>query len=281
MLASGVLALLLGFGGVATGTAVWFEACSQASRTAGERLGISTSVGPAGVTLGASVTTPGTPGSSASTPAASVFSSPRIPRPPRNPVLGSRQCSIILAGLCRGQSAPKNPPPPRVRVQRAPIPPTTVSDLAAFQPLPPGILIEPGSWSLPRVPTNIFSNAGVQSQSGTLLGWPIEVRFTPQSFRWSYGDGASATVSQAGSSWGSSQFGQTSTSHVYAAPGTYSVTLQVDYSVSYRFDQGGFVSLVGTVSRTGPPATLKILRVDSVLVDEGCPQGGLVQGRCE
>ena len=281
MLASGVLALLLGFGGVATGTAVWFEACSQASRTGGGCVGISSSVGPAGVTLGATVTTPGSPGSSTSSTATSVFSSPRIPRPPRNPVLGSRQCSIILAGLCRGQSAPKNPPPPRVRVQRAPIPPTTVSDLAAFQPLPPGIVIEPGSWSLPRVPTNIFSSAGVQSQSGTLLGWPIEVRFTPRSFRWSYGDGASATVSQAGSSWGSHQFGKTSTSHVYAAPGKYSVTLQVDYAVSYRFDQGGFVALAGTVSRAGPPATLQVLRVDSVLVDEGCLRGGLVQGRCE
>lgn len=281
MLASGVLALVLSFSGVATGTAVWLEACSQASRTGGSCVGISSSVNADGVTLGATLTSPGVPGSSVSTPASSVFSSPRIPRPPRNPVLGSRQCSIILAGLCRGQSAPKNPPPRAARVQRAPIPPTSVSDLVAFQPLPPGIVIEPGSWSLPRVPTNIFSSASAQSQSGTLLGWPIEVRFSPQSYRWSYGDGVSVTRSESGSSWGQNQFGSTSTSHVYTAPGTYTVTLEVDYSVSYRFDQGGFVPLAGVVSRAGPPATLQILRVDSVLVDEGCPSGGLVQGRCE
>jgi hypothetical protein len=114
-----------------------------------------------------------------------------------------------------------------------------------------------------------------------LLGWPIEVRFSPQSYRWSYGDGVSVTRSEPGSSWGQNQFGSTSTSHVYRAPGTYTVTLQVDYSVSYRFDQGGFVPLAGVVSRASPPATLQILRVDSVLVDEGCPPGGLVQGRCE
>lgn len=281
MLASGVLALALGFGAIASGTAVWFDACSQASRTGGGCTGISTSVTADGVTLGATVTSPGSPGSSASTPATSVFSSPRIPRPPRNPVLGSRQCSIILAGLCRGQSAPKNPPPQAARVQRAPTPPTSVSDLVAFQPLPPGIVIEPGSWSLPRVPTNIFSSAGAQSQSGTLLGWPIEVRFSPQSFRWSYGDGASVTRSEPGSSWGSNQFGTTATSHVFRAPGTYTITLQVDYSVSYRFDQGGFIPLSGVVTRTGPPATLQIFRVNSVLVEEGCPPGGLVQGRCE
>lgn len=281
MLGSGVLALVLAFGGVGSGTAVWFEACSQASRTGGGCAGISTSVSADGVTLGATVTSPGSPGTSANTPASSVFSSPRIPRPPRNPVLGSRQCSIILAGLCRGQSAPKNPPPPAARVQRAPTPPTSVSDLVAFQPLPPGIVIEPGSWSLPRVPTNIFTSAGVQSQSGTLLGWPIEVRFSPQSFRWSYGDGASVTRSEPGSSWGSNQFGATGTSHVFRAPGTYTITLQVDYSVSYRFNQGGFVPLAGVVSRSGPPAALQILRVDSVLVEEGCPLGGLVQGRCE
>jgi hypothetical protein len=283
MLVSGALALLLAFGGATTETAVWLEACSQASRTGGGCVRVSTSVGADSVSLGAVATRPGSPGSSAKTPAASVFFSPRIPRPPRNPVLGSRQCSIILAGLCRGQSAPKNPPPPppRVSVQRAPTPPTSVSDLAAFTPLPPRIVIEPGSWSLPRTPTNIFSSAGVQTQRGTLLGWPIEVRFRPRSFRWSYGDGASATMSQAGSSWGVKQFGSTGTSHVYAAPGTYTVTLRVDYSVSYRFDQGAFVSLAGTVGRTGAPATLRILRVDSVLVDEGCPPGGLAEGRCQ
>ncbi|MCF8549529.1 MAG: PKD domain-containing protein [Pontimonas sp.] len=281
MLGSAVLALVLAFGGVGGGTAVWLEACSQASRTGGGCAGISTSVTADGVTLGATVTSPGSPGSSATTPATSVFSSPRIPRPPRTPVLGPRQFSIILAGLCRDQSAPKNPPLPAARVQRAPTPPTSVSDLVAFQPLPPGIVIEPGSWSLPRVPTNIFSTASAQSQSGTLLGWPIEVRFTPQNFRWSYGDGTGVTRSESGSSWGSNQFGSTQTSHVFRAPGTYTVTLQVDYSVSYRFDQGGFVALAGLVTRAGPPATLQILRVDSVLVDEGCPLGGLVQGRCE
>ncbi len=281
MLASGVLALVLAFSGVGGGTAVWIDACSQASRTGGSCTGISTSVSADGVTLGATATTPGSTAGSVSTPATSVFSSPRIPRPPRNPVLGSRQCSIILAGLCRGQSAPKNPPPQATRVPRAPTPPTSVSDLVAFQPLPPGIVIEPGAWSLPRVPTNIFSTAGVQSQSGTLLGWPIEVRFSPQTFRWSYGDGTSVTRSGPGSSWGSNQFGATQTSHIFRAPGTYTVTLQVDYSVSYRFDQGGFVALAGLVTRAGPPATLQILRVNSVLVEEGCPSGGLVQGRCE
>lgn len=281
MLASGALVLLLAFGGVGAGAVAWLEACSQASRTGGDCVGISSSVDSSGVTFGASATSPGSPGSSSTTAGTSVFSSPRIPRPPRNPVLGSRQCSIILAGLCRGQSAPKNPPAPATRVVRAPTPPSTVSDLAAFQPLPPGIIIEPGSWSLPRVPTNIFSSAGAHSQSGTLLGWPIEVRFIPQSFRWSYGDGGSATVSQSGSSWGSNQFGATATSHVFSVPGTYTVTLQVDYAVSYRFGQGDFVPLAGTVTRAGPPATLRILRVGSVLVDEGCPPGGLVQGRCE
>lgn len=281
MLASAGLVVLLALGGSAGATAVWLEACSQASRTGGACTGISSSVGPEGVTLGVTVTTPGTAGSSVSVPGSSVFSSPRIPQPPRNPVLGSRQCSIILAGLCRGQSAPKNPPPRATRVQRAPTPPTQVSDLVAFQPLPPGIVIEPGSWSLPRVPTNIFSNTGVQTHAGTLLGWPIEVRFSPQTFHWTYGDGGSSTKSGSGSSWGANQFEATSTSHVYAVPGTYTVTLEVDYSVSYRFDQGGFVGLAGTVRRSGPPATLQVLRVGSVLVDEGCAPGPLVQGRCE
>jgi hypothetical protein len=284
MLATGVMVLLLATGlGGHNGQAldVALEACSQASRTSGECLSVTGSLGTQGLTLEATSTRAGQPGSTSTIPGNSVFSSPRIPAPPRYPVLGSRECSIILAGLCRGQSAPKNPPASSTRVVRAPTPPQSVRDLAAFSPLPPGIVMEPGSWTLPRVPTNIYSSAGPQTQTGVLLGWPIEVRFSPQAFHWSYGDGAGSTESDSGGSWGSNQFQATSSSHIYKAPGSYTVTLRVDYAVSYRFGQGAYVSLPGSVSQSGPPATLQVLRVNSILVEEGCPAGALTEGRCE
>lgn len=278
-----ILGLLSGLGGV-----VPVEACSQAGRTSGECLSITGSVDSTGATLGATQTTPGTSGTSGSTSGSGSSTGATTPRPPwrppppRAPVLGSAQCSIIIAGSCRGQSPSKNPPRPVVSSQRqAPRAPSTVQDVASFAPGAPGIVVEPGTWSLPRLTTNIFSTAREQTQPGELLGWPVEVRFTPRAYRWSYGDGASATHASPGSSWGAAQFSPASTGHVYRAPGTYSISLQVDYAVAYRFDNGPFRPLSGTVSVTSGPARVQVLRVTPVLVDRGCAPGTLVEGRCE
>lgn len=161
-----------------------------------------------------------------------------------------------------------------------PTPPTTLSDVAAFQPQGGALVVEPGWWSLPRVPTNMYSLAGVETQAGELLGWPIEVRFTPRSYLWSSGDGQATRTGHPGGSWGGAQFSQTSTAHTYAAPGLYSISLQVDYAVSYRFPGEAFVDLPGLVTRTLGTRTVHVLRVSPVLTEAGCQPAALVGGRC-
>lgn len=273
----GVLLVALLQGGLAP-----LEACSQGSRTSGECLNITSTVDSGAVTLGATQSTPGSPGGATTTGGGTPGpSAPWTPPPVRNPVLGSAQCTVILAGSCRGQSPPKNPPSAQSSDVLRPTPPSSVSDLASFAPQVPGIVIEPGGWSLPRLTTNIYATAGIHSRRGELLGWPIEVRFSPQTYHWSYGDGARSSRGVAGGSWGAAQFSATSTGHVYRAPGRYSITLQVDYAVSYRFDDGAFVPVAGTVSAGSGPVELTVLRVTPVLVDRGCGGQSLVGGRCE
>lgn len=276
------LSVLL-FTGTISGAVAPLEACSQGSRTSGECPSITSTVGAAGVSIGATQTTPGSPGGQTST-SGQASSAPRGPwRPPpvRNPVLGSAQCSVIIAGSCRGQSPPKNPPPAAATVVDAPRAPTSLSDLATFSPGSPGIVVEPGAWSIPRVTTNIFAVAGTETQRGELLGWPIEVRFSPQAFKWNYGDGSRVTHRVAGGSWGSAQFSTTPTGHIFRSPGRYPVSVEVDYAVAYRFDGGAFVSLPGELTRSAGPVALTVLRVTPVLVESGCGGRTPVGGRCE
>ncbi len=139
---------------------------------------------------------------------------------------------------------------------------------------------EPAGWSLPLLPTNVYSTTGATTESGELLGWPIEVRFTPVAYRWSWGDGSQSVTTEPGSSWGSKQFSDTGTSHVYEISGDYVVSLEVTFEAAYRFDGGAFQSLPGQITRSGGQRVVDVLSVTSVLVDRGCHSETLVSGRC-
>lgn len=260
------------------------QTCSQSSRTNGDCPTVGTAVTSGGVTLSAEVTRPGTSGSTVAAPLPPSRSTPRTTAPPRPsvPVLGSSQCRSMVGGKCRASSPPKNPPaatrPPALRTP--PTPPTTIRDLAQFQPQGSGFVIEPGSWSLPRVPTNLYSTASEHTLPGQLLGWPIEVRFTPIAFHWDFGDGSGGSRNSPGFSWGDQRFSPTPTSHVYARPGVYRVSLSVEYRASFRFAGGSFSALSGTVLSSAGSQTLEVFRVTPVLVDEGCEVATLRFGRC-
>lgn len=261
------------------------ETCSQGSRTSGECSTVTTEVSSGGVSVSAEVTRPGSPGSVTAAPIPPSRSTPQSasPRRPSAPVLGSAQCRSMVGGKCRASSPPKNPPAaaPRAPVVRTPpTPPSTIRDLAQFQPHGSAFVIEPGSWSLPRVPTNMFSTAAEHTVPGQLLGWPVEVRFTPVSFHWDFGDGSSISRSHGGSSWGDQRFSPTSTTHVYASPGVYRVSLSVEYRAAFRFTGGSFSALSGTVRASAGTQSLEVLRVTPVLVDEGCDVSMLRSGRC-
>jgi len=224
----------------------------------------------------------GSPGSGTSDPSADSApgASPppgRVsgPAPIRMPVLGSPQCEVIMAGMCRGASPPKITPATPDLPSTAPLlatpptPPRFASELGQFQPERPGLTAQPGEWTMPRLPTNFVAQATTHTQRGELAGWPVEVRFTPVAYHWSFGDGGRARWTQAGKSWsqwGLSQFDPTPTSHVYRQPGAYEARVSVEYRVEFRFVGESFESLSGTVMRDSATTRIRVLTVSPLLL---------------
>lgn len=283
-----------------------FAECSQADRNAGHCRSVDGSTTDNQVVIQVTTTRPGTPGSPGSSTAGhasgsgttgssqtvsgqstthSQTTSPRPPRrttpqPPRTPVLGSSECQIMIAGLCRAQSPPRVVPTPASTAPPArpappptppspPTPPRFASELGAFVPDRPAFAIEPGEWSMPTLPTNFVAQASTHTQSGQLAGWPIEVRFTPIRFHWTFGDGSRATFTQPGRTWrqlGLKQFDPTPTSHVYQRPGVYTASVVVDYRAEFRFVGQSFQPVSGTVSASASPSRIRVLTISPLLV---------------
>lgn len=149
----------------------------------------------------------------------------------------------------------------------------TMSDIARFRPSPALQQMQPDGWVVVGLPANIYAVADTQVVAGELLESPAEVRFTPVGYRWDYGDGTSASLRAAGSTWaalGLREFDPTATSHVYRRPGSYTISLSVVYRAEYRIEQGEFVAIAGTL--TVPANELRIVAgsAKTVLVDRDC-----------
>ena len=264
MILSGLIGISFALGTLSPASATQ---CTHAERTSGQCSSVDAVVTGDGVTVSGVTVTPGAPGS--------TYRGTWTPPPPRDPILGSAQCEVKIAGLCRGSSPSKEP------VEKTePTPPRSINDIAEFAPGQASFLLEPAGWSLPLLPTNVISSAGEITESGELLGWPIEVKFTPIAYRWNWGDGTTSVSSVPGSSWGSRQFSSTATSHVYELSGDYRVSLAVTYRASYRFAGGSLVELPGEITRSGGERLVEVLSVTPVLVDRGCHSETLVLGRC-
>ena len=243
-----------------------FAECAHSERVAGTCSSVSSESDGESVTIERSESSTGDPGSEG-TSGSSAYGQDSdwwSPPPIRTEAeLGSSECEITVVGLCRGQAPPKATTD--TSAATPPAPPRFASELKNFRPHKPGIRTAPNGWSLPALPANIYAQASRHRVKGKLLGWPVEVRFTPVAYHWSYGDGSRASLSQPGSS-GSPQFSSTPTSHVFLRPGRYTVALQVDYRAEFRFEGGSFQRVSGRVSATASPVTIQVLTVSPLLV---------------
>lgn len=179
---------------------------------------------------------------------------------------------------CRSVPAPPPPPPAPVVVYRAPI---TLSDLAQFSPQATSISSQPSGWSLVGMPVNFIAPSVQHSVSGSLLGRPAEVRFTPRGYTWSFGDGSTRTTTTGGTSWqslGVAEFTPTATSHSYSRVGTYAVQVTTRYSAEYRYAGGAWVGVSGEINGPGSHISIKVLAADTVLTTGSCGGGGQLPG---
>ncbi|TYL54088.1 hypothetical protein [Agromyces mariniharenae] len=185
--------------------------------------------------------------------------SPPPPPPPAN-------CSPNNLTLCAGDpAAPQEEPAAPIVV--------TLRDIASFRPATPGNGMEPGGWAVVGLPANFVAAASVEVVSGTLLGQPADVRFTPVGYRWSHSDGGIVESGSPGATWdalGQREFSPTPTSHVYVAPGEYTAELEVALRAEYRFAGSPWRSIAGTLAVTGPPQRVLVGEFDTVLTRGDC-----------
>ena len=148
-----------------------------------------------------------------------------------------------------------------------------VSDLQNFPAYPAPTGMEPNGWAIVGLAANFWAGASAQIGEGLLLGEPAQVMFTPIGYRWDYGDGTTAVSADGGASWadlGLTEFSSTPTSHKYAARGSYSVTLTVDYRADYSFGDQGWRPVDGIVTVPSAPFAVVAATESTVLVAEDC-----------
>jgi len=175
-------------------------------------------------------------------------------------------CSPTNVITCAGDPAapPEEPAAPVV---------VTLRDIASFRPATPGNGMEPGGWAIEGLPVNFVAAASVEVVSGTLLGQPADVRFTPVGFRWNHSDGGAVESAMPGATWatlGQREFTETPTSHVYAASGEYTVELTVVLRAEYRFAGSPWRSIAGTLALPGEPQRVLVGEFDTVLTQGDC-----------
>jgi hypothetical protein len=155
-----------------------------------------------------------------------------------------------------------------------PLPEVSIDDLASFAPAAGPAAGEPAGWGIVGLDTNFYARSGAQILEGELLGRPAAVRFTPIAWHWDYGDGSRATTSTPGAPWGSgTEFEPTVTSHRYGAVGTFRVRLAVEFGAEFRFAEGDWLPVGGSVTANAEPLGVRIGTADTVLVERDCEAG--------
>lgn len=156
-----------------------------------------------------------------------------------------------------------------------PVDPVTVADIEAFRPDAGVDTMEPDGWGIVGLDANFYGSTDIRIVDGVLLDQAAAVRFTPIGWRWDYGDGTSRASDDPGRSWASlglGEFEPTPTSHAYRAPGTFTITLEIEYSAEYGVAGSPWTEVVGTVTLPANSLTATIGDAKTVLVDRECGQ---------
>jgi len=218
-------------------------------------------VGDGAVDLGATIETPASSGLGSNDNSAESVAVEALVEPVES--VGESWCDL--------QRLPCVPWTPPAEVDAAG--PITMSDIATFRPQPPTAGMQPNQWMVVGLDTNFFANASTHVVDGILFGGTAQVRFTPVAYYWDYGDGHTANLSTAGTTWAKykvPEFDPTPTSHIYDASGNYTVTATITYAAEYRVAGSSWNNVIGTLSITAPPLTATAGHATTVLVDQNC-----------
>ncbi len=113
------------------------------------------------------------------------------------------------------------------------------------------------------VPTIAIADDGPRLHSAILLGADVDIRATPATFTWAWGDGAETTTADPGA-----PYPDATVTHAYGrALDTATVTLTTTWSGEYRVADGTWAPFDTTIATTSPGLTLTVLHPRAVLVE--------------
>ena len=158
-------------------------------------------------------------------------------------------------------NTPTPPPPP-------PPPPPSVAEVQGEVPLPSAVIqFNPVRVGLTQLPTFFWAQGVGQAVhvSRAIAGYTITTDAFPIAYVWRFGDGTSATSTIAGSPT------VPSATHTYTRPGSYEVSVSVEYTGSFSFagPGGSGTEPLGDYYSQPFQATYTVQQVRSVLVPTG------------
>jgi hypothetical protein len=174
----------------------------------------------------------------------------------------------VRNGVCTVADPPE-PEAPAPEAERR----VTWDDIADFRADRGVTVTEPAHVLITRLPNNLVSSARQHVVSGELLGASARVRFTPISWAWDYGDGARRTTTTGGATWqalAQPEFSTTPTSHVFAEPGDYTISVAVTLRADYSLGGGPWIPIDGSLTLPAESIALHAYTARTVLVDDDC-----------
>ncbi|MFB9777618.1 PKD domain-containing protein [Brevibacterium otitidis] len=111
-------------------------------------------------------------------------------------------------------------------------------------------------------------NSSSRTVTMELAGYLVEIRVTPNEYRWDFGDGNKKTTTSAGREPRYAH--DADISHSYGESGKYTINLTTSYIGQFRVDGGPWEDIPGTADVPSTPVPIDIYRYVRYLVDEEC-----------
>lgn len=135
----------------------------------------------------------------------------------------------------------------------------------------PVVVQPPDGWTVVNVPTITYTEPEEQVLDTTLLGIPVQIRATPLSFTWDYGDGSGpVTTTDPGAA-----YPHHTVAHTYGQPADrVTITLTTTWSGQFRITgTPSWTDVTGTAITTSAADPLQVYEARSRLVTDDLPGG--------
>lgn len=149
-------------------------------------------------------------------------------------------------------------------------PPLSLDEVRTLLVLDPEIRSDNAGRGVRNAETNFYADAQTRHLVTTLNGVEVELRATPVSYHWDYGDGTPARITTVAGESQPDFDVPTPTSHVFEETGEFTVSLTTVYIGEYREAGGEWVLIPGTLTLASAPVTADIWKTVTRNVADDC-----------